>query len=126
MFVLQHQAEELLDSQAGAGLAQIRILGTLTRDVPRSQKLVARQLRQTEANASRQLRLMQRQGLVSVKANKQDKRQKDVTLTSKGAQKYEKAKKLLQAQQKDLLRLLNKNERQTFEHALNNLLKSLY
>lgn len=114
-----------MGGQIGAGLAQIRILGVLERNVPHPQNLIARQLQQTEANVSRQLRLMSRKGLVSVRSNKQDKRQKDVLLSSKGWRHYERAKKLLQDQQKDLLKLLDKNERKTFEQAIDNLIKAL-
>lgn len=125
MFVLQQLADELLESNTGVGLSQVRIMSALSKSVPRSQRTVAMKLSQTEANVSRQLQAMKRRGLVSIRQNKKDKRLKEVTLTSKGANVNAKAQRLLIAQQKDLLKLLSANERKAFEHATNNLIKNL-
>lgn len=125
-FVLQHLLDELLISKASVGLSQVRIMGALHLALPRSQRTVAGQLMQTEANVSRQLRLMQKQGLVSIKKNKKDARQRDVLLTRKGAQKYDLAEKLIAAQQKELLKMLDKKEAQAFEKATANLIAALH
>ncbi len=125
-FVLQHLLDELLLSKANVGLSQVRIMGALHSALPRSQRTVAGQLMQTEANVSRQLRLMQKQGLVSIKKNKKDARQRDVLLTAKGSQKYDQAEKLIAAQQKELLKRLDKKEAQAFERATENLIMALH
>ena len=125
MFVLQHLTDELLESNAGVGLSQVRIMAVLSKSVPHSQRTVAMRLRQTEANVSRQLQAMKRRSLVSVRQNKKDKRLKEVLLTSKGSNVNVKAQRLLNAQQKDLLKLLSAKERKSFERATNNLIKSL-
>lgn len=125
-FILQHLSDELLTNKVGVGLSQVRIMGALNSTLPRSQRVVAGQLMQTEANVSRQLRLMQKQGLVSIKKNKKDARQRDVILTSKGLSKYEQADKLLAAQQKELLKMLDKKEAQIFERATRNLIITLH
>lgn len=125
-FVLQHLLDELLISKASVGLSQVRIMGALHSTLPRSQRVVAGQLMQTEANVSRQIRLMQKQGLVSIKKNKKDARQRDVLLTSKGSQKYQQAEKLIAAQQKELLKTLDKTEAQAFERATENLIMALH
>lgn len=125
-FVLQHLLDELLISKASVGLSQVRIMGALHAVLPRSQRVVAGQLMQTEANVSRQLRLMQKRGLVSIKKNKKDARQRDVLLTSKGSQKYDQAEKLIATQQKELLKMLSKTEAQSFERATENLIMALH
>jgi DNA-binding MarR family transcriptional regulator len=74
-FVLQHQYDDHLLSRVGVGFAQTRIMEALHDTVPRSQKFVADRLGQTEANISRQLRLMKRHRLVNIAKNKKDARQ---------------------------------------------------
>lgn len=125
MFVLQHLTNELLESELKVGLSQVRIMSALHTTIAYSQHGVAIKLRQTEANVSRQLQNMKRQGLVSIRRNPKDKRQKEITLTNKGKKTFDKALKLLSTQQKDLLRLLNKSEATAFNRAINNLLSSL-
>jgi DNA-binding MarR family transcriptional regulator len=105
-FILQQLADELLVAKVGVGLSQARIMSALQKSSVKSQRLIAAQLGQTEANVSRQLRLMKREDLVSITKNKKDARQRDVSLTTKGAHKKDKADELLVEQQTELLKLL--------------------
>lgn len=105
-FILQQLADELLMAKVGVGLSQARIMGVLQKPAPKSQRLIAMQLGQTEANISRQLKAMKKGGLVSINKNKKDGRQRDVSLTTKGLHKKEKADELLVEQQAELLKLL--------------------
>ena len=118
---LQHMAEELLLDQAGVGLSQARIMSGLSTAVARSQSHLASELNQTEANISRQLKVMKRHGLVNISKNKKDGRQRDVTLTSKGQNTYTKAEKVLKTQQSKFLRVLNKGEADILEYAAQKL-----
>lgn len=120
-YVLQHQSDELLERQAGVGLSAARIMSVLGKSSPTSQRDVAMELRQTEANVSRQLQAMKKQGLVSITRNKKDSRQRDVVLTGKGAKKYQDAEKLLQKQQKQILGILKASEATAFETAAQKL-----
>ncbi|OGL24918.1 hypothetical protein A2884_02200 [Candidatus Saccharibacteria bacterium RIFCSPHIGHO2_01_FULL_48_12] len=120
-FILQQVSDELLLKEVGIGLSQARIMSVLHPSVAKSQKLVATALSQTEANVSRQLRVMKKDGLVHVAKNKKDGRQKDVTLTVKGIKKYDQAKDILKDQQSRLLKLLSNSEVEAFEHATRNL-----
>src|SRR3990167_3147355 len=120
-FILQQVSDDLLTKKVGVGLSQTRIMSVLHSSVPRSQRLVASRLGQTEANVSRQLRDMKKHGLVSIAKNKKDGRQKDVTLTSKGTKTYQNAEKILKTQQSNLLRLLSGSEVKAFERAAHNL-----
>jgi DNA-binding MarR family transcriptional regulator len=125
-FILQHLADELLSQEASIGLSQVRIMGALHSSIPRSQLDIARALYQTEANVSRQLRHMKKQGHVSIARNKKDARQRDVTLTAKGVRQYDKAKKLLATQQKELLKLLSSSDTKSFNRGINHLLAVLH
>jgi DNA-binding MarR family transcriptional regulator len=120
-YVLQQSADEILEQEAGVGLSAARIMSTLNKSVPHSQRLIASELRQTEANVSRQLHNMKKQGLVSITKNKKDSRQRDVVLTAKGAKKYQEAEKLLKKQQTKFLKILNAGEADSLELAAQRL-----
>jgi DNA-binding MarR family transcriptional regulator len=120
-FVLQHSAEEMLEKDAGVGLSAARIMSVLDKASAVSQRVIAMELRQTEANVSRQLQSMKKHGLVSITRNKRDSRQRDVTLTAKGAKKYQEANKILKKQQKQFLKILSAGETAALEIAAQKL-----
>jgi DNA-binding MarR family transcriptional regulator len=124
-YILQQSSDELLTSGLGAGLASVRIMSTLHDTIPHSQQSVARQLHQTEANVSRLLQVMKKQGLVSITKNKKDHRQRDVKLTAKGKRKYAQAEKLLSEHHSALLKLLAKGEKREFNRAIDSLIKGV-
>ena len=111
----------MLEQEAGVGLSAARIMSVLSQSSATSQRHVAMELRQTEANVSRQLHNMKKQGLVSISRNKRDSRQRDVTLTNKGSKAYQEAQKVLKKQQKQFLRILNASEAAAFEVAAQKL-----
>lgn len=106
-FVLQQSADEVLQREAGIGLGMARILSGLSPAAPRSQRQLASHLRQTEANISRQLKILQKKGLVSITKNKKDGRQRDVLLTKKGEEKYRTASEILTGQEAEYSNILN-------------------
>lgn len=120
-YVLQQSADEILEQEAGVGLSAARIMSSLSRSSAKSQRVIAMELRQTEANVSRQLHNMKKQGLVSITRNKKDSRQRDVVLTAKGAKKYQDAEKLLKKQQSKFLKILNAGEADILEQAAQKL-----
>lgn len=124
-FILQHLSNELLIAQAGVGLSSARIMSALHAHIPRSQQTVARVLHQTEANISRQIRQMKKQGLVNVTKNKKDARQRDIMLTKKGVQKCKQVEKLLKAQQSHLLKMMDNKDIEAFDRGLKNLLRAV-
>ncbi|HEU5005292.1 MAG TPA: MarR family winged helix-turn-helix transcriptional regulator [Candidatus Saccharimonadales bacterium] len=106
-YVLQQASEELLLREAGVSLSHARIMSGLSPSIAKSQRQLAVELRQTEANISRQLQAMKKLGLVSITKNKKDGRQRDVKLTAKGSGKYQKAEELLVKEQSNLVRLVD-------------------
>lgn len=120
-YVLQQTADEMLEQETGVGLSAARIMSVLDKSKPVSQRNIAVQLRQTESNVSRQLHNMKKTGLVGISRNKKDSRQRDVTLTAKGAGQYQKAEKLLKRQQARFLKILNSSESKAFEQAAQKL-----
>jgi DNA-binding MarR family transcriptional regulator len=120
-YILQQSAENMLEQEAGVGLSAARIMSVLDKTTAVSQRLIAMELKQTEANVSRQLHSMKKQGLVSINRNKKDSRQRDVTLTAKGSRKHKDAQKILKKQQRQFLRILNASESAAFETAAQKL-----
>jgi DNA-binding MarR family transcriptional regulator len=120
-YVLQQLSDELLERETGVGLSAARIMSVLDKSAPTSQRHIAVELRQTEANVSRQLHSMKKKGLVSITRNKKDSRQRDVVLSSSGAKHYQQAEKLLKKQQSQFLKMLNKGEADILEQAAQKL-----
>jgi DNA-binding MarR family transcriptional regulator len=125
MFLLQQKSDDLLQGEVGISLSHVRILGVLDYEVPCSQKSIATQLQQTEANVSRQLLAMVRQGFVKISKNKEDSRQRDVTLTAKGQRRYEGAEKALKTQLNSLYKRLSKEEKRAIEDSTIKILHAL-
>jgi DNA-binding MarR family transcriptional regulator len=125
MFILQQLSDELLGQEVGVSLSHVRIMGALDVSLPYSQRVVATNLRQTEANISRQMRVMADQGLVKIAPNKKDRRQRDVTLTTKGARKYAQAEKLLKKQEAQFLKAVNSHNQGSLENSLERLASSV-
>lgn len=121
-YVLQQTADEMLEAETGVGLSAARIMSVLDKSKPVSQREIAMHLRQTEANVSRQLHNMKKAGLVGIGRNKKDSRQRDVTLTAKGAGHYQKAEKVLKRQQAKFLKILNAGEAKILDQAAHKLI----
>ncbi len=124
-FILQHQSDLLLRDSVGVGFGQIQIMQALHRSVPMSQRTVASKLYQTEANVSRQLQLLKKKGLVSISRNKKDKRLHETELTAKGQKVFDKAEKILSAQHKDLLKMMDDKDVKALDRAVSHLLKAI-
>jgi DNA-binding MarR family transcriptional regulator len=106
LFKLQQDVDSLLLEHAGVGLSAYRILSVLDNKVAYSQRHISVELGQTEANVSRQVRHMAEDNLVKIAPDKKDKRQRNITLTSKGQKKFTVAQKLLQKNEATILKQL--------------------
>lgn len=119
-YLLQQSADEILLKEARVSLSHARILSALNTS-PVTQKSVASVLHQTEANVSRQLKVMKRAGLVSITKNKKDGRVRDVSLTRKGSERKTKAQKILAKQQRDFLKSMSRSEADTLAFTVQRL-----
>lgn len=124
-FILQHQSDQLLRAQVGVGFGQIRIMDELGKATAHSQREIANKLYQTEANISRQLRLLQKKGLVNITSKPGDKRQRQVTLTARGTQTYSQAQSVLTKFQKQVLASVEYREAYNFTETAAKLLAGL-
>ncbi len=89
--VMSKQTEQLLQDQLGIGLSQYRILTALEWNPRVQQKNVADNLGQTEASISRQIQLLLGKGLVTVKADPDNRRKHIIMPTALGMQLTEAA-----------------------------------
>lgn len=93
--VTSKQSDQLLQEQLGIGLSQYKILMMLEWNPRVQQKTLADSLGQTEASISRQVKLLQKKGLISVRQDK-DNRRKHITMpTPIGMQMTEAAAAIL-------------------------------
>jgi len=108
LFKVQQDLDSLLLGQTGIGLSAYRILSTLDDKVTYSQRQIAVELSQTEANISRQIRHMAEYNLVKIAPDKKDKRQRNISLTSKGQKKFSAAQKVLAHNEAAILNLIKR------------------
>lgn len=83
-FVLGRRSDQVLQERLGIGLSQFKIMMTLQKAPRVQQKQIAEKLGQTEASISRQIKLLQEQGLLQTVINPANKREHITTLTTKG------------------------------------------
>jgi DNA-binding MarR family transcriptional regulator len=89
--VMGKQADQLLQEQLGIGQSQFKILMVLEWNPRVQQKTIAESLGQTEASISRQIKLLQKRGLLEVKPDPQNKRKHITAPTTLGMQMTEAA-----------------------------------
>lgn len=83
-FVLGRQSDQVLQERLGIGFSQYKIMMTLQKSPHIQQKQIAESLGQTEASISRQIKLLQQQGLLQTVRRPENKREHITTLTPKG------------------------------------------
>lgn len=83
-FVLGRQSDQVLQERLGIGFSGFKIMMTLQKSPHIQQKQIADCLGQTEASISRQIKLLQEQGLLQSIQRAENKREHITTLTPKG------------------------------------------
>ncbi len=93
--VLGKQSDQLLKEQLGIGFSQYRILMVLEWNPRIQQNVIANHLGQTEASISRQIKVLKDKGLLTSKADPQNKRKHISLPTPRGMQITEAASDIL-------------------------------
>ncbi len=83
-FTLMKQTDVILLEQIGIGFSQYKILRSLQHQDSVQQKQIAQYLGQTEASISRQIHVLEGQGLIKNVVRKENRREHTITLTDKG------------------------------------------
>ena len=94
-FVLARQSDQVLQEQLGIGFSQFKILLILQQANGLPQKQIAVKLGQTEASISRQIKLLQENGMLSSQVSSTNRREHITALTPKGVKVTEKAMEIL-------------------------------
>ncbi len=84
--VVNKQSDQLLQEQLGIGLSQYKILLVLDQNPQLQQSAIADSLGQTEASISRQMKLLEAKGLVSIRIDPDNRRRHTAVPTKSGAQ----------------------------------------
>ncbi len=124
-YILQHitslltrDSDQILLEQLGIGYSQYKILRILSNGVGVKQKFIADTLGQTEASISRQIDILISKSLITKQVDPHNRRNRLITITSKGRKIAEATKQVLSKyhnsmlgdlsdkQQADLLKLL--------------------
>jgi len=89
--MLSRESDQILMEQLGIGLSQYKILSAIHSHPHIQQKIIASMLGQTEASVSRQVKILQKDGLLIARKNPQNQREHIAELTARGLRLIEAA-----------------------------------
>lgn len=110
-FVLGRQADQVLQERLGIGLSQFKIMRTLEGSPHIQQKQIAERLGQTEASISRQMKLLEEQGLLNNTVNPANRREHIIRLTPRGERYTEQAMEVLATFQAPVLDTMDEKQK---------------
>lgn len=119
--ITHRQFDQSLQERLGIGVAQYNIMSMLQAypDIP--QRRLGVGLGQTEASISRQIKLLERRGMVAVKIDPSERRRRLVSLTGRGIRMAEAAEDVLATQREQLLGALTSKEQGKLHEMLDKL-----
>lgn len=116
--LLSRESDQILQEQLGIGLSQYKILITVQKHQHVQQKVIAATLGQTEASISRQVKLLQEDGLLVALKNPNNQREHLTDLTTKGLRLIAAAEKVLASYHQTFFTGLSKKEQQKLTELL--------
>ena len=117
-FVLARHSDQVLQEQLGIGFSQFKILTVLQWNPAVQQRQIAERLGQTEASISRQIKLLQRQGLLTSIASPNNRREHITRTTPKGERLTDKALEVLNKYHAPMFARLNAKQHQQLREIL--------
>jgi len=121
-FLLEKRADESLRSELGIGFAQYKVLEAINQNMLARQNMVAAMLDQTEASISRQIKILQKKGLILVSEVMGNKRAKELSLTVIGDEMVRHAEELLDVTQAQVIGGLSYQEQRLFQELFERML----
>jgi len=121
-FLLEKRADESLKAQLDIGFAQYKVLEAINQNMLAKQNTVARLLDQTEASISRQIKILEKKGLITVSSVMGNKRAKELSLTRIGDEMARNAEELLDVAQAQVIGGLSYKEQQLFQELVERML----
>jgi DNA-binding MarR family transcriptional regulator len=119
--VLGRQTDQVLQGHLGIGFSQYKILLALHRHSHIQQRQIAKELGQTEASISRQIKLLTELHMLSAQINPQNRRERSVVLTPKGVHLIEEACNTLESYYDSIFGALSDKQRAEFEWMLKHI-----
>lgn len=93
--LLARESDQILQERLGIGLSQYKILASVEHNERLQQRAIAVELGQTEASVSRQVKLLMKKGMLTVRANPANRREHFSELTAKGVRVTQAARQSL-------------------------------
>jgi len=93
--LMARESDQILRQRFGVGLSQYKILAAKEESPHLQQRAIAIELGQTEASVSRQVKLLQNKGMITVRKNPRNRREHLAELSAKGARFTEAARQSL-------------------------------
>lgn len=121
-FLMEKRADESLRSELGIGFAQYKVLEAINQNMLARQNMVAAMLDQTEASISRQIKILQKKGLILVSEVMGNKRAKELSLTVVGDEMVRHAEELLDIAQAQVMGGLSYQEQRLFQELFERML----
>lgn len=121
---LTAESDQILMERFGIGFSQYKVLLCLEERSGVAQKEIAKQLLQTEASVSRQVTVLYKKGMVTVKTGK-DSRKNLIFPTSRGVEVIAKATKALRDYTHPIFEDLSPKQEKILHDALQNINKHL-
>lgn len=112
-FAMSRQNDQILQERLGIGFSQFKLLLVLEDNPYIQQKDIADALGQTEASISRQIKLMQGQGLLKTTISPENRRRHITTLTAKGTRLSEEAMRTLNTAHQPIFERLDEKQQRS-------------
>jgi DNA-binding MarR family transcriptional regulator len=123
-FLLEKKADESLKEEIGVGFAQYKVLEAINQNSLAKQNMIAEMLDQTEASISRQIKILENKGLITVANVMGNKRARELSLTRVGEDIVRQAEQLLETMQEHAMNGLSFKDQnyliELFERMLDN------
>lgn len=124
-FLLEKRADESLKKQTGIGFAQYKVLEAIGRNALAKQNMIAELLDQTEASISRQIKILEKRGLIVVGTVMGNKRARELTLSERGDELLQQCETVLDMTQAAIFNGLEYEEQQQFMVLLERMLAKI-
>lgn len=121
-FLLEKRADESLKTQLGIGFAQYKVLEAINQNMLARQNMVAEMLDQTEASISRQIKILQKKGLITVITVMGNKRAKELSLTRVGEEIVRNAEDVIDVSQAQVMGGLSYQEQRLLQELFERML----
>lgn len=121
-FLLEKKADDALKDQLDIGFAQYKVLEAINQNSLAKQNSIAILLEQTEASISRQIRILQKKGVVKVTTVMGNKRARELTLSMQGEELVSQAVEVLDVAMSQVIGSLSYQEQRLMQELFERML----